>query len=496
LLVLAGLAIVLGLQRAITGFHRTETQAVVLERLTAGLLRDREGMADAVTPDREMALVEGMYAAERIVGQRTPELLGDVPACLALGVIVVVREPPVVVVGGCVAIGAGAMAVLLVRNLSARHADRVWRAFLPALDDLFTAIQGRLEVVGNGVEGRLFEGLGHKLGEWKAASRTAGAVSLVAGRAPVVVAAAAAGLFILQHGGYAAASLAPAALLASVVPPFAALARGVTDLRRDLVRAAPAVSCIETSRESDDRGDACPALPADVTWSAVTFAYPGQSPALRQVDATWRFGELLGVGGQNGSGKSTLVRLLLGLHPPSRGAVTVGGVDVSRIRGAALRSQVAYLVQRPFLPERVSIREAIRLLAPDASDSAIEQRLQRLGLLTVLAARGGVAGTGPLDVAINTLSAGERQRVAIARVLLREAPLLVLDEPDANLDADGVRVVAETIREEAGKRMVLFIAHSPTLLDSADRVLHFEAGQLIATEAPRAAEAACSARES
>ena len=80
---------------------------------------------------------------------------------------------------------------------------------------------------------------------------------------------------------------------------------------------------------------------------------------------------------------------------------------------------------------------------------------------------------------LGTLSAGEKQRVAIARVLLRRTPLLLLDEPDANLDAEGIALVAQIIRDEARSRMVLVVAHSPALLATVDRVLHFRDGRLV-----------------
>ncbi len=126
----------------------------------------------------------------------------------------------------------------------------------------------------------------------------------------------------------------------------------------------------------------------------------------------------------------------------------------------------------------MTVAQAIHLLASevDATPAAMEATLGRLALWPVLLRRNPAA---PLEVTLGTLSAGEKQRVAIARVLLRRTPLLLLDEPDANLDAEGIALVAQIIRDEARSRMVLVVAHSPALLATVDRVLHFRDGRLV-----------------
>ena len=220
-------------------------------------------------------------------------------------------------------------------------------------------------------------------------------------------------------------------------------------------------------------GTHTPDLPATLAWRAVSFSYPGDGrPALSGVTVAWEPGTILGLAGQNGSGKSTFVRLLLGLHAPSDGTVHVGALSLTEIRRASLRDRVAYLAQRPFLPDPMTVAQAIHLLASevDATPAAMEATLGRLALWPVLLRRNPAA---PLEVTLGTLSAGEKQRVAIARVLLRRTPLLLLDEPDANLDAEGIALVAQIIRDEARSRMVLVVAHSPALLATVDRVLHF-----------------------
>jgi ABC-type multidrug transport system fused ATPase/permease subunit len=464
------------LHRLACAVLRAHAMGALLESVTAALLADLEGATDAVSTEAEVSLIEGVHAAERVVGQRVPEILGDAPACLFLAGVVLLREPLTVVLQAGAVVAAGAVAVLLVRNVTAGYADRVWQALLPAFDDLLTAVHGRLEIVGNGGEARLLAGLDRKLAHWRAMSRGAGVVALVMGRVPALATAAVGGLLLLWNGGWSQASIASAALLASVVPPFAGLARGALDLSRDLVRASPVVRCLGAAAPVASGAERLERV-GDVTWSHVSFCYPGQvTPSVLDVSVTWSPRDVLCFAGKNGSGKSTLVRLLLGLHAPSTGVITLGGAALSLAAGHSLRRRAAYLVQRPFLPDRFTVAEAIRLLAPDAPSSTIKSTLVRLGLWAVLLRHSAAA---PLDVRLGALSAGEKQRVAIARIMLRDAPLLILDEPDANLDADGIASLAVMLRDEVKARMVLVIAHSPALLASADRVVRFDGGRVV-----------------
>jgi ATP-binding cassette subfamily C protein CydCD len=161
--------------------------------------------------------------------------------------------------------------------------------------------------------------------------------------------------------------------------------------------------------------------------------------------------------------------VILGLTPACNGSVLVGGTDVADLDPDAWRSQIAWVPQRPHLFAR-SIADNIRLGRPDASDdrmraavtaAGLDEVVGRLpdGLLTAL----GHDGAG--------LSAGERQRVALARAFLRDAPLLLLDEPTANLDGRTEELVLQAVRRLMAGRTVLMVAHRPSLLALADRVV-------------------------
>ncbi len=476
-----GVVVALGLAaaffvRSVLGSTLTaRVRSRTLEVLVESLLADVSDATAPMSDDAELAYMEGLYATEEILAERLPRVVGDGVACLVLAALVVWFEPLSLVAAGGLAVVFGAVVVAAVRRHAAVSSERQWEALMPALDDLSSAIHGRLEIVGNGDVETFERGLSDKLAAWRRQSAGARMVSFLAGRAPVVGAAVVVGLFFLAQGGWGSVALANAAVLASVTPAFAGVAKEALDIARALVRASPLAGCLERAARVACEGTLRPSLPATLTWKSVSFAYPGQTaPALQAVDVTWAPGELLALAGQNGSGKSTFVRLLLGLHEPTEGGVLVGDVPLRDMDRRALRRRVAYLAQRPFLPDRMTVARAIQLLAPDATSAAMEATLTRLALWPVLVRRSREA---PLDVKLGALSAGEKQRVALARVLLRDAPLLILDEPDANLDAEGVAIVAGLLREEAKGRMVLVIAHSPAILGAADRVIHFEGGR-------------------
>jgi ABC-type transport system involved in cytochrome bd biosynthesis fused ATPase/permease subunit len=222
-------------------------------------------------------------------------------------------------------------------------------------------------------------------------------------------------------------------------------------------------------------------LPGAIAFDRVSFRYdvsPGPTEALHEVSFAWEKRDgILAVAGANGSGKSTCLRLLLALGKPHAGAVRVGGVDVLELDGDAWRSRIAFLPQRPYLPQRSDVRTAVHLLAPGASDARIENALERVGLFSALKR----ANSEPLDVRVDTLSAGQRQRVALARFLCRDASLLLLDEPDANLDREGIARVGDILRELSRDHMIAFAAHTPELVAIAGRTVTLDAGRVVSS---------------
>ena len=205
--------------------------------------------------------------------------------------------------------------------------------------------------------------------------------------------------------------------------------------------------------------------------------YPDRPvPALNGFSLTAYPGEILALAGPSGCGKSTLLNVLLGLTPITTGSVRIGDAQLTELDPDDWRSKIAWVPQRPHLFAR-SVADNVRLGRPDASDdevstaiadAGLDEVVERLpaGIRTVL----GNDGYG--------LSAGERQRVALARAFLRDAPLLLLDEPTANLDGRTEEGVLLAVRRLMAGRTVIMVAHRPSLLALADRVVTLESASV------------------
>ncbi len=201
--------------------------------------------------------------------------------------------------------------------------------------------------------------------------------------------------------------------------------------------------------------------------------YPGRVvPGLRAVTFAVEPGEVVALAGPSGCGKSTLLSVLIGLAPAYGGSVLVGEANLADLDPDAWRAQLAWVPQRPHLFAR-SIAENVRLGRPDATDDQVRAAMNVAGLDDVVARLPDGIGTmlGPDGAG---LSAGERQRVALARAFVRDAPLLLLDEPTANLDGRTEQGVLATVRRLMAGRTVVVVAHRPSLLALADRVVHLE----------------------
>jgi ABC-type transport system involved in cytochrome bd biosynthesis fused ATPase/permease subunit len=169
-------------------------------------------------------------------------------------------------------------------------------------------------------------------------------------------------------------------------------------------------------------------------------------------------GEFVAITGPSGAGKSTVFAALLGFVEPDAGRITVGGVPQADVDEAAWRRQFAWLPQAPYLLAG-DVRGNIAMGRPDATEAEIADAARRAALDVPLDAAIADGGTG--------LSAGQRRRVGLARVLLRDAPFLLLDEPTAGLDQDTEARIVETLR--SSKRAVIAIAHRPAVIAAADR---------------------------
>ncbi|MFH1027715.1 MAG: thiol reductant ABC exporter subunit CydD [Pseudomonadota bacterium] len=193
-------------------------------------------------------------------------------------------------------------------------------------------------------------------------------------------------------------------------------------------------------------------------------------------------GSFTAVAGASGSGKSTLARLLAGLLQPEAGLITVDGVDLRQIAVKSWHSRMAWVSQRPVF-FKGTIRENLLLAAPVADDRALGTALDAAGATPFLQQLPEGLDT-PLGDRGAGLSGGELRRLAVARALLRNAALVVLDEPTAGLDRESELLVVQSIRRLAAGRTVLAISHREAVIAAADRVAVLHEGQLEGVYAP------------
>jgi ATP-binding cassette, subfamily C, bacterial CydD len=213
-----------------------------------------------------------------------------------------------------------------------------------------------------------------------------------------------------------------------------------------------------------------------IRFERVSFAYPARpADVLDGFDFELRPGETVALVGESGAGKSTVASLLLRLTAPTAGKVTAGGTDVASFREDAWHRLVAWVPQRPTI-FRGTVAENIRLGDPGAADGRVRSAAVAAGADGFVQALPEgyqtVVGDGG-----RPLSAGEARRIALARAFLRDAPLVVLDEPTADLDSASSELVADAVHDLCSGRTVLLIAHRPEVVRVADRVVLLEHGR-------------------
>lgn len=221
-----------------------------------------------------------------------------------------------------------------------------------------------------------------------------------------------------------------------------------------------------------------------IRFEDVAFSYPSRrEAALDGVSLTIEPGCRLGIVGSSGSGKSTIAALLLRLIEPDTGRIMIGETDLADVDPQEWRRQISWMPQNPYLFAG-TIRDNIRFGDAEASEAAVQEAARLAGVLDF--ADGLPFG---LDTEIGErgtrVSAGERRRIGLARAFVRNAPLLIADEPTANLDLDTQEEIRDALATISRDRTVVMIVHRPVLAADADRVVHLEGGQVVEEGRPR-----------
>ena len=334
----------------------------------------------------------------------------------------------------------------------------------PACDHEFrratgTAVDTALQAALVGLKFKILTGLGTALGT--AAIIWFGSQSVLAGR--------------LTVGGI----LVFLAYLAALYGPLETLMYAPSTTQGAAGSARRVLEIFDTDREVDDRPHARPLVrPAGhIRFEHVTFGYEPGRPMLHDIDLEIAPGQTVAIIGPTGAGKTTLASLVARFHDPWDGRVTIDGIDLRDCQLKSLRSQVAVVLQEPFLFP-VSIAENIAYARPHASRAEIEAAaraanahafIERLpqGYDTIVGERGA------------TLSGGERQRLSVARAILKDAPILILDEPTSAIDTVTEASLLEAIERLMQGRTTIIIAHRMSTIASADWIVALEHGRIV-----------------
>ncbi len=243
------------------------------------------------------------------------------------------------------------------------------------------------------------------------------------------------------------------------------------------------VEVLSTPTRTHEPSDALAELnlasdPPSIAIERVSYTYPGtSSPAISGVTLLLEAGTRTALVGRSGSGKSTLLNLLMSFLDPDAGSIRAGGTSVAAVGANAWRTHIAFVPQRPHL-FHATIRDNIALGRTDASDDEIAWAAELAGAAEFIRRLPGryaaVIGDGGVP-----LSGGEAQRIAIARAFLKDAPVLLLDEPSSNLDPVSESLVRESVQRLAQGRTVLIVAHRLNTVYTADNIAVLAAGRLV-----------------
>jgi ATP-binding cassette subfamily B protein/subfamily B ATP-binding cassette protein MsbA len=270
------------------------------------------------------------------------------------------------------------------------------------------------------------------------------------------------------------------AYLGAVYGPLSTIAHTAGTLQGALTGAKRVRSVLAMRPETIDAPDAIEAtgLRGEITFDNVSFAYRDGTPVLDDISFSARPGEMIALVGLTGAGKTTLVSLIPRFYDPTSGRVLVDGMDVRSYTLRSLRERIAIVLQDPVLFGG-TIADNLRYGRLDATDAEVEEAARAAHAHEFVSHLPKRYET-PIAEAGGGLSGGERQRLSVARAILKNAPILILDEPTSSLDAISEEIVFAALRRLRTGRTTIVIAHRLSTVRDADRILVLDGGRIAA----------------
>ena len=345
-------------------------------------------------------------------------------------------------------------------------------------------LQGQAELTLFGASDRYRDEMEASELAWHEAQRRQAGLTALSQAVMLLISGVAVVLMLWMAAGGVGGNDAPGALIALFVfcalAAFEALApvTGAFQHLGQVIASARRVTQIVEQKPDVTFPDASQSAPENVALALndVAFRYPGQTePALRGITLDIRAGEHIALLGRTGCGKSTLLQLLTRAWDVSTGAITLNGERIETFSEAALRAAMSVVPQRVHLFS-ATLRDNLLLAAPEARDEALRAVLERVGLEKLLEGSGLNAWLGEGG---RQLSGGELRRLAIARALLHNAPLLLLDEPTEGLDAETEKQILDLLAEVAKEKTLLMVTHRLQGLMRFDRIIVMDNGEII-----------------
>ncbi len=434
----------------------------------------------------------------RQAGDMLARLVGDVEALdglylrillpLAAGVLLL---PSLVILIGhhapALALEIGvlfAIAAFVLPWLAARATSQAGNALASASGDLriaaLDALTGLREVRAFAAEGRMLAAMQARESTMLAAQRDMAARTALAGAAALLCAQLAVLAVLLAAGTSPAGAIAAAFLVLAAFEAVGGLPRAGALAGHASAAAERVLAAADAPVPVPDPADPVPMSDANgLRFEAIQFRWqPDRPPVFDGLTLEVPEGTRVALLGPSGAGKSTLAALALKVVAPRSGHVLLGGVDIALLPAASVRARIGWLSQTTHLFDD-TIRANLLLARPDADEPALWAALDAArigdmvrGLPDRLDSWVGEAGT--------RFSGGQGRRLALARALLSEAPVLILDEPCAGLDAETERAFLETLNETAGGRSVVLITHRLTGVERLDRIFRLSEGKAIA----------------